>query len=1058
MSVSKDVTNSCIDFVTLIAAEGYQFRKSFEAGAKKSSLSPMPAFVMTEEHGVNSLSELVDVLKSAAAEGQAVIRGKQLPPEDIRERNEKGKKNISSRPSMGGDERQAVYRRNGHVFEEKPHHWVCMDLDSVKVEGVAFDVNNPEPAIAAAIEQELGDKFYIASYAWCLSSSAGLPEKPGVRVHLWFWMAEPMGRAEWDAWWLWRMHQLGRPVTQAQIAALDVGDFEESSKVRREVESCTDKALFRQVQPHYVAPPIFKNEADNPVSGERWGFVEGVGEDKVYLDLEEIRAFADKHAAAHKGGTARGGKGSGEAPTLTAEGKNDFAWNHFNLKARAINRTVPISKAIEMMPSVFSFVEGDKVKWQGCSDDRSCTIKDNDSILDSWNENNWPVTWPDAGIRPVSAYELLLVFHPDFGDGDACALSDDELKAQLWEWIVKAAPSVLEELGRIEAQARPLPEQAAQIAKEYPPFKIGARASEYRKTDDGWRLVLLPHKRGESDETEEDKPTYLWSPLTFDCVETSAATGEETVVFKIRSANGSPVLVPVSRAKLASPQREVVGELLRYGWLADSDAQRIFCKVVGGATTSARIKALPKRGWNEQAGGRLFAAPDGTIIAPGGVDVEGIRLSRNQVMPLDAARRGTLEGWRATIDAALADQAHDAWALGVAAGLSGPLVPFLSEHAMPGLWFYGDSRVGKTTGVRAAVGVWANPYPLGGADKLFNTLSGTINATELLAAKANGTILALDEGNTQAEQQQKGLAQFLYTLASGEGKKRMSQDASGERPGHFWQTFGVFSSEETPQNASERANRGAKMARGVGARILNVHVEKLAGGETFNQALGRDFGHAGPAFVSGLVERGLCESELRRRFDVLRDALTKGASGDVAATAAGTLAILWLAGILAYDFDLIGESSRDAIEVAVKRLWASFCTDQGAASEIETEAAVLDWVARNINNFIPERDRGCRVFGPDGALGWSEPDPEDPGRVIIYLQSGSLAKAAGGTREAQRVARDLRKRGRLLKGDNGRGMKRRVKWADGRPECYALWVEAPDVGESTSPDNQVGMF
>lgn len=129
-------------------------------------------------------------------------------------------------------------------FAEKPRQWVCLDVDGAPGH---FDFGTPEgceKAARSALER-LPDYVQRATHYWQLSSSAGV--KPGVSVHLWFWLDRPMGAGELTRWAEHIAEEAGRPLV--------------------------DVAVFRTVQPHYVANPVFEFVGD-PVA-LRAGFTEG---------------------------------------------------------------------------------------------------------------------------------------------------------------------------------------------------------------------------------------------------------------------------------------------------------------------------------------------------------------------------------------------------------------------------------------------------------------------------------------------------------------------------------------------------------------------------------------------------------------------------------------------------------------------------------------------------------------------------------------------------------------------------------------------------------------
>lgn len=133
--------------------------------------------------------------------------------------------------------------RTLEAFEEVPHHWICIDVDSFKPV-LADPVAEPAAAVAEFIDSCLPAEFRGAAHHWQLSSSAG---KPGgedtLRAHVWFWLSEPRGQVELEGW-------------------------------ARGLQLPIDVTVFRTVQPIYTAAPVIEDGAVCPVK-VRSGFTPG---------------------------------------------------------------------------------------------------------------------------------------------------------------------------------------------------------------------------------------------------------------------------------------------------------------------------------------------------------------------------------------------------------------------------------------------------------------------------------------------------------------------------------------------------------------------------------------------------------------------------------------------------------------------------------------------------------------------------------------------------------------------------------------------------------------
>jgi hypothetical protein len=189
-------------------------------------------YFSTFELNITGLEGLYWALASVSQEPHAfIIRGKKLPnanPQHLR---------------------RAKNPKNGQApgFYEVGRRWLTIDADSVDV---PFDPLRPEVSAAAVVSKLVSvcEAFAGCSYVWQLSSSAGI--KSGFRGHLWFWIDHPCGQKELETW--------GSGINDRAGCKL------------------IDTAVFRTVQPIYVADPIFgQGMGTDPLKGRRLGFVRG---------------------------------------------------------------------------------------------------------------------------------------------------------------------------------------------------------------------------------------------------------------------------------------------------------------------------------------------------------------------------------------------------------------------------------------------------------------------------------------------------------------------------------------------------------------------------------------------------------------------------------------------------------------------------------------------------------------------------------------------------------------------------------------------------------------
>jgi hypothetical protein len=122
-------------------------------------------------------------------------------------------------------------------IEDAARFWLMLDIDS-KPEPEDFDwLSDPRRAAIWAAKKYLPGSFRNGAFVYQYSSSAGF--KPGLRLHFWFWLEEPLTCPE----------------------------------VKRILQrSRVDLSLYNPVQPHYTASPILRGMED-PIAGLREGLV-----------------------------------------------------------------------------------------------------------------------------------------------------------------------------------------------------------------------------------------------------------------------------------------------------------------------------------------------------------------------------------------------------------------------------------------------------------------------------------------------------------------------------------------------------------------------------------------------------------------------------------------------------------------------------------------------------------------------------------------------------------------------------------------------------------------
>lgn len=164
---------------------------------------------------------------------------------------------------------QGTFVRINANFDDQPLHWFMIDIDGYRP-GFADPVLETELAVQDFLAEKLPPCFRTASFYWHLSSSAGMPGKEGIlKCHLHMWSKEAYTTAQMYEW-------------------------------AKGFSPAIDKAVYRRVQIHFVADPLFEEGRIDPVP-VRSGWHQG---ETDYVDLV---ITPDTLAQAREQGSGEGG-------------------------------------------------------------------------------------------------------------------------------------------------------------------------------------------------------------------------------------------------------------------------------------------------------------------------------------------------------------------------------------------------------------------------------------------------------------------------------------------------------------------------------------------------------------------------------------------------------------------------------------------------------------------------------------------------------------------------------------------------------------------------------
>lgn len=220
------------DITILRAPEGLPHAKRFGIveGEYQSEPIRFSSTYDVEARRVEGLTQLSEILTALENQPSAcVIRGM------LRE----------GYPSTGVHRRYAGANAS---FIGQACQWLCVDIDELEAPDELPHFNDQPNLVAEYAVSHLPPEFSGIDFHWQLSGSMGV--KPGIRVHLWFWLSRPITDQEAKAW-------LSDAMTKV------------------------DLILYTPIQPHFTAFPIFEAPAKDPVDYRSDLFEYGLGNSVV---------------------------------------------------------------------------------------------------------------------------------------------------------------------------------------------------------------------------------------------------------------------------------------------------------------------------------------------------------------------------------------------------------------------------------------------------------------------------------------------------------------------------------------------------------------------------------------------------------------------------------------------------------------------------------------------------------------------------------------------------------------------------------------------------------
>lgn len=323
------------------------------------------------------------------------------------------------------------------------------------------------------------------------------------------------------------------------------------------------------------------------------------------------------------------------------------------------------------------------------------------------------------------------------------------------------------------------------------------------------------------------------SPFTFERLFETEIEGQAKMLLKFKSPNGElrSILLPYSLYRSHTKFVEALTDYL-VPLPFNMNESKAICDVImkAGPRITVTGKLVKRTGLYRDTNGDPFEfiLPDTTITKSKNLKhIEkhyGISYfeSQEEICWIN----GKMPKWISDLEQPC--EASPYLIFAIAAGLSGPALPFFSSKTGLMFNFAGTSGTGKTTLLRAAQSV----FKVCGNDAI-GTLASTRTALEEQAMLHNNLILCLDEFGAVLGSPKKAIESILdlaYSINEGKGKSRWS-GWNGESSGR-WQTTILTTAEHTLLSILGEKNQHA----GAMIRYIDIPIPDITKGGIFSLA------------------------------------------------------------------------------------------------------------------------------------------------------------------------------------------------------------------------------
>jgi uncharacterized protein (DUF927 family) len=507
----------------------------------------------------------------------------------------------------------------------------------------------------------------------------------------------------------------------------------------------------------------------------------------------------------------------------------------------------------------------------------------------------------------------------------------------------------------------------------------------------------------------------------------------------------------VPAARFHEQSGTLAAELANDGLMIVPQREKMLLSYLGSFAPTRRVRSVPRLGWLDDAMGDLAYVLPTEVITSGAP--EEIKFQPERYAPTSKSIRavGTLSEWQEKVVAPC--QGNPLLTFALCVGFTGPLLHPLGLDS-GGFHLFGTTSRGKTTALQVAASVFghgADPAHAG-KDSMTRRWNTTANGAEGLAASHNDNLLALDELGTCAARDYSAL---VYMLTGGQGKVAMDANRNLKAM-RAWRVLILSTGEiSTRAKISEDGTpRGGQQVRLLDIRVPDdgfvVDSQGLLPAQFIDKlkdACGSVYGTAGPAFVRAIIERfrtfESLETAVRCIFDAVRVKVGLQQATPEQRRAIDRIAAVATAGLMASHWEIIKLRREDIVAacVFVRDLWVR--DEASMADAVHGALAVREFVLKNRARFadLIENQQTTllqlRVLNQAGY--WDSKNK-------LFLFTGEAFQEACRGFDPKTVARELDRRGLLLRGESNRLTKKfAIPGLGDRVRLYAVRAEVAEL-------------